>query len=42
VAFGDIQSDRPNRVVLNYSDLSGSDANDDPRGRLIFTRVDAE
>lgn len=42
LALGDIQSDRPARVVLTYSDLSGSDANSDPRGRLIFTRVEAE
>jgi hypothetical protein len=42
VALGDIQSDRPDRVVLIYSDLSGSDANSDPRGQLIFTRVEAK
>jgi hypothetical protein len=40
IALGDIQSDRPDRVVLSYSDLSNSDANSDPRGRLIFTRVE--
>lgn len=42
IALGDIQSDRPERVVLTYSDISASDINDDPRGRLIFTRVDAK
>ena len=42
IALGDIQSDRPARVVLTYSDISASDINDDPRGRLIFTRVEAE
>jgi hypothetical protein len=42
LALGDIQSDRPARVVMSYSDVSGSDVNTDPRGRLIFTRVDPE
>ena len=42
LALGDIQSDRPARVVLSYSDVSGSDVNTDPRGRLVFTRVKAE
>lgn len=42
IALGDIQSDRPDRVVLSYSDLSNSDVNSDPRGRLIFTRVEAK
>jgi hypothetical protein len=42
LALGDIQSDRPARVVLSYSDVSGSDVNTDPRGRLIFTRVEAK
>lgn len=40
LALGDIQSDRPDRLVLSYSDVSGSDTNADPRGRLIFTRVE--
>jgi hypothetical protein len=40
LALGDIQSDRPVRVVLSYSDLSETDTNSDPRGRLIFTRVE--
>lgn len=38
IALGDIQSDRPRRFVLSYSDLSQSDVNADPAGRLIFTR----
>jgi hypothetical protein len=42
LALGDIQSDRPDRVVLSYSDLSESDVNSDPRGRLIFTRVEGK
>jgi hypothetical protein len=42
IALGDIQSDRPARVVLTYSDISDSDINEDPRGRLIFTRVEAK
>jgi hypothetical protein len=40
IALADIQSDRPDRLVLTYSDVSASDVNDDPRGRLIFTRVE--
>lgn len=40
LALGDIQSNRPDRVVLSYADVSGSDVNADPRGRLIFTRVE--
>jgi hypothetical protein len=42
LALGDIQSDRPARVVLTYSDVSGSDTNSDPHGRLILTRVEAK
>jgi hypothetical protein len=42
LALGDIQSDRPARIVMSYSDVSGSDINSDPRGRLIFTRVEAK
>jgi hypothetical protein len=41
IALGDIQSDRPHRVVLSYSDLSTSDVNSDPSGRLIFIREEA-
>jgi hypothetical protein len=29
-------------VVLTYSDISAGDINTDPRGRLIFTRVEPE
>lgn len=42
IALVDIQSDKPDRLVLTYSDISASDINDDPRGRLIFTRVKAD
>jgi hypothetical protein len=42
IALVDIQSDKPSRLVLTYSDISASDINDDPRGRLIFTRVESE
>jgi hypothetical protein len=42
IALVDIQSDRPARLVLTYSDISASDINDDPRGRLIFTRVETK
>jgi len=42
LALGDIQSDRPARIVLTYSDVSDTDSNSDPHGRLIFTRVEAK
>ena len=42
LALGDIQSDRPARVVLTYSDVSDTDTNSDPHGKLIFTRVEAK
>jgi len=42
LALGDIQSDRPARIVLSYSDVSDTDSNSDPHGRLIFTRVEAK
>jgi len=40
IALGNIQSDRPDRIVLSYTDVSDSDVNADPRGRLIFIRVE--
>lgn len=42
LALGDIQSDRPARIVLSYSDVSDTDTNSDPHGRVIFTRVEAK
>ena len=38
IALGDVQSNRPGRIVVTYGDVLGTDLNEDVQGRLVFTR----
>ena len=38
IALGDVQSNRPDRIILTYGDVPGTDLNEDVQGRLVFTR----
>ncbi|HEX2187703.1 MAG TPA: hypothetical protein VHG51_02335 [Longimicrobiaceae bacterium] len=41
-ALGDVRSDHPDRIVLLYADVLGSDLNADVEGRLVLTRRDPD
>jgi hypothetical protein len=38
IALGDVRSDHPDRIVVTYGDVLGTDLNEDVQGRLVFTR----
>jgi hypothetical protein len=38
IALGDVQSNRPDRIVVTYGDVLGTDLNEDVQGRLVLTR----
>ncbi|HEU0015276.1 MAG TPA: hypothetical protein VFQ45_16430 [Longimicrobium sp.] len=38
LGMGTVATNRPDRIVFSYADISGADLNADPAGRLVFTR----
>lgn len=40
IALGDIQSNKPKVFTIYYYDVLSSDTNNDPEGRIIFSRIE--